>query len=105
MQMALLPLPRAAGPGKTWLMTTNALAGRLAGIMRRLTGTVREMNDAVRRTSEIRLTGPLGFGDEVPATYAEFLLRTSATSVHEPTAARRQLTPRDGGSADRSCRC
>jgi len=72
-------------------MTTDALAGRLAGIMRKLADTVREMNDAVRRTSEIRLTRPLGFGDEVPATYAEFLLRTSATSVHEPTAARRQL--------------
>jgi hypothetical protein len=86
-------------------MTTDAHAGRLAGIIRKMAGTVREMNDAVRRTSEAGLTRPLGFGDEVPATYAEFLLRTSATSVHEPTAARRQLARRDGGSADRSCRC
>ena len=82
-------------------MTTDALAGRLAGIMRKLADTVREMNDAVRRTSEIRLTRPLGFGDEVPATYAEFLLRTSATSVHEPTAARRQLA---AGQRRSACR-
>ena len=86
-------------------MTIDALGGRLADIIRKMAGTVREMNDAVRRTSEIRLTRPLGFGDEVPATYAEFLLRTSATSVHEPTAARRQFARRDGDSANRSCRC
>jgi hypothetical protein len=64
-------------------MTTDALARRLAG-------TVREMNDAVRLMTEIRLARSLGFDDEVPVTYAEFLLRTSATSVHEPAAARRQ---------------
>ncbi|HEY6790171.1 MAG TPA: hypothetical protein VI365_22970 [Trebonia sp.] len=64
-------------------MTTDTFARRLAG-------TVREMNDAVRLMTEIRLARSLGFGDEVPATYAEFLLRTSATSAHEPTAACRQ---------------
>jgi hypothetical protein len=97
MHMALLPLPGAAGRGKTGRMTTDALARRLAGTVREMTGTVREMtctvremNDAVRLMTEIRLARPLGFDGEVPATYAEFLLRTSATSVHEPSAARRQ---------------
>jgi hypothetical protein len=64
------------------------------------------MNDAVRLSTEIRLSRGLGFGDQPPATYAEFLLRTSVTSVHEPSAARRQTGAwRDGGSQDRSCRC
>ena len=55
MQLALLPLPRAASPGKTEDMTTDALAGRLAGIMRKLADTVREMNDAVRAMVNQRL--------------------------------------------------
>jgi hypothetical protein len=59
-------------------------------LLRRVASTIREMNDAVRLSTEFRLSRGLGFGDEPPATYAEFLLRTSATSVHEPSAARRQ---------------
>jgi hypothetical protein len=62
-------------------------------LLRRAASTIREMNDAVKLSTEFRLSRGLGFGDEVPATYAEFLLRTSATSAHEPSAARR------------SCRC
>jgi hypothetical protein len=73
-------------------------------LLRRVASTIREMNDAVKLTTELRLSRELGFGDEPPATYAEFLLRTSATSVHEPSAARRQAAGRDGGSEDRSCR-
>jgi hypothetical protein len=74
-------------------------------LLKRVAGTIREMNEAVRLTTELRLSRGLGFGDEPPATYAEFLLRTSATSVHEPSAARRQAAGCDGGSEDRSCRC
>ena len=74
-------------------------------LLRRVANTIREMNDAVKLTTELRLSRGLSFGDEPPATYAEFLLRTSATSVHEPPAARRQSAGRDGGSGDRSCRC
>jgi len=77
-------------------MNTNNLLCRLVGI-------IREMNDAVKLMTEIRLTRELGFGNEAPATYAEFLLRTSATSVHEPTAARRQQIARADGSPDRKC--
>jgi hypothetical protein len=78
---------------------------RTNNLLRRVASTIQEMNDAVRLTTELRLSRGLGFGDEPPATYAEFLLRTSATSVREPSAARRQAAGRDGGSEDRSCRC
>ena len=75
-------------------------------LLRRVASTIREMNDAVRLSTEFRLSRGLGFGDEPPATYAEFLLRTSATSVHEPSAVRRQAAAgRDGGAQARSCRC
>jgi hypothetical protein len=73
-------------------------------LIRRVASTIREMNDAVKLSTEFRLSRGLGFGDEPPATYAEFLLRTPASSVHEPSAARRQAG-RNGGSEDRSCRC
>jgi hypothetical protein len=58
-------------------------------LLKRLADTIREMNDAVKLTTELRLSRGLGFGDEAPATYAEFMLRTAASSVHEPSAARR----------------
>lgn len=74
-------------------------------LLRRLTDTIREMNDAVKLTTELRLCRGLGFGDQAPDSYAEFLLRTSTTSVHEPSAARRQACGRDDGCGDRSCRC
>ena len=74
-------------------------------LLRRVANTIREMNEAVRLSTEFRLSRGLGFGDEPPASYAEFLLRTSAASVHEPSAARRQAAGGDGGSGERSCRC
>ena len=74
-------------------------------LLRRVANTIREMNEAARLSTEFRLSRGLGFGDEPPASYAEFLLRTSAASVHEPSAARRQAAGGDGGSGERSCRC
>jgi hypothetical protein len=56
-------------------------------LLRRIAGTIREMNDAVTRTTELRLSRGLALADEPPATYAEFLLLTAATSIHEPSAA------------------
>jgi hypothetical protein len=56
-------------------------------LLRRVANTIREMNEAARLSTEFRLSRGLGFGDEPPASYAEFLLRTSAASVHEPSAA------------------
>ena len=58
-------------------------------LLRRLTNTIREMNDGVKLSTELRLSRGLGFRDEAPATYAEFLLRTAGTPAHEPSAARR----------------
>jgi hypothetical protein len=84
--MALLPLPEPADPADNGHMNANNL-------LRQLVDTIREMNDAVKLSTEFRLSRGLGHTDEPPATYAEFLLRTSATSIHEPSAARR------------SCRC
>jgi hypothetical protein len=81
--MALLPLLLSADLGENSDMNVNNL-------LRRMANTVREMNDAVKLTTELRLSRGLAFGDEAPATYAEFLLRTSATSVHEPSAACRR---------------
>jgi hypothetical protein len=74
-------------------------------LLKRLANTIREMNDGVKLSTELRLSRGLGFRDEAPATYAEFLLRTSGTSAHEPSAARRQAFGGDGGSRDRSRRC
>ena len=62
-------------------------------LLSRVASTIRELNDGVKLSTEFRLSRGLGFRDEAPATYAEFLLRTSATTAHEPSAARR------------SCRC
>jgi hypothetical protein len=58
-------------------------------LIKRVASMIRELNDGVKLSTEFRLSRGLGFGDEAPDTYAEFLLRTSATSVHEPSAARR----------------
>jgi hypothetical protein len=58
-------------------------------LLRRITGTIGEMNDAVKLSTELRLSRALGRTDQPPATYAEFLLRTTVTSCHEPSAARR----------------
>ena len=98
MRMALLPLEAPGRSRENGVMTTNNL-------LRRMANTIREMNDAVRLTTGLRLSRGLGFGDEAPATYAEFLLRTSATSTREPSAARRQAGARERGPQNRSCRC
>jgi hypothetical protein len=57
--------------------------------VRQLTAILSDMHYAVQRMTERRLTRPLGISDEVPGNYAEFLLRTSVSTVHEPSARRR----------------
>jgi len=66
------------------------LAGKIAAV-------VGEMNDAQRRMAMLRiapdryLTNP----NEAPATYPEFLARTSGPLLHEPSARHRgRLAPR-----------
>ena len=60
------------------------LAGKIAD-------TVSEMNYAQRRMTALRLSlDPYAFEpDEGPATYDEFLARSSGPLLHEPSASRR----------------
>jgi hypothetical protein len=50
---------------------------------------VGEMNYASRRMFELRFASAVGESDQAPDAYAEFLLRTSGVSIHEPPAHRR----------------
>ncbi len=58
---------------------------------RRVAAAVSEMNEAQRRMADLRTTQDryLINPDEAPATYDEFLARTSGRLLHEPSASRR----------------
>ena len=58
----------------------------LASLARRVQAVLSEMNYASRRVTALRLSQGLEQSDRAPDTYAEFLLRTSVTSLHEPPA-------------------
>jgi hypothetical protein len=66
-------------------------ADQLRRVGRRVAAVVAEMNEAQRRMTVLRiaqdryLINPV----EPPATYAEFLVRTSGPLLHEPEASRR----------------
>jgi len=64
-------------------------ASWVATFARRVHDTVSEMNYASNRLLELRLSCSLGESDQAPDTYAEFLLRASAVTLHEPSARRR----------------
>jgi hypothetical protein len=55
-------------------------------IARRVRAVVSEMNYASTRATALMLTNGLEQSDRAPDTYAEFLLRTSVATVHEPPA-------------------
>jgi hypothetical protein len=55
-------------------------------IARRVRATLSEMNYASTRVTALRLSDGLEQSDRAPDTYAEFLLRTSVVSIHEPPA-------------------
>ena len=66
-------------------------ADQLRRVARRIAAVVGEMNEAQRRMAVLR-TAPDRYliqPDEAPATYAEFLARTSGLLLHEPAASRR----------------
>lgn len=73
--------------------STSPAAGQRASWIVRLARGVRdaisEINYATNRASALRLTCGLGETDRAPDTYAEFLLRSSAATRHEPQARRR----------------
>ena len=50
---------------------------------------LRELNWATKRTTALRLSYGLAESDRAPDTYAEFLLRSRLTLIHEPPARRR----------------
>ena len=66
-------------------------ADQLRRAARRIAAVVVEMNEAQRRMTMLRIAPDrhLIQPDEPPATYAEFLARTSGPLLHEPAAARR----------------
>ena len=62
----------------------------LASVVRRgsrgFQAVLSEMNYASARMTALRLSEGLEQSDRAPDTYAEFLLRTPVTSLHEPPA-------------------
>jgi hypothetical protein len=58
----------------------------LARLARRVQAVLGEMNYASTRVTALWLSRGLEQSDRAPDTYAEFLLRTSAASLHEPPA-------------------
>jgi hypothetical protein len=55
-------------------------------LARRIRSALSEMNYASSRVFALRLSQGLESPGRAPDTYAEFLLRTSVTSLHEPPA-------------------
>ena len=53
---------------------------------RRVRAVLDEMNYASARLTALRLAAGYEPSDRAPDTYAEFLLRTSVVTVHEPPA-------------------
>jgi hypothetical protein len=58
----------------------------LASLARRVQAVLSEMNYASARATALMLCDGLEQSGRVPDTYAEFLLRTSLTTLHEPPA-------------------
>jgi hypothetical protein len=67
-------------------------ASWIVGLARRVHDVVSEMNYANTRATELRLSYGLAESDRAPDTYAEFLLRTPGTSLHEPPARCRRVS-------------
>ena len=83
--MALLPLAGGRGIGHRGRMDTFWVYS----LARRVHDVVGEMNYASKRVTELRLGYGLAESDRAPDDYADFLLRTAATTRHEPSARRR----------------
>jgi hypothetical protein len=77
--MALLPL---AGPRRS----DDAGHMDVRSLARRVRAVLDEMNYASARVTALKLSEGFEPSDRAPETYAEFLLRTSVVSLHEPPA-------------------
>ncbi len=61
-------------------------ASWIVRLARRVRDVISEMNYAGTRASALMMSYGLAEPDRAPDTYAEFLLRTTAVTVHEPPA-------------------
>jgi hypothetical protein len=68
------------------LVNMDIYRSRAARLVRAVCDAVSEMNYASRRLFALRFSAAVGETDRAPDTYAEFLLRASAVSLHEPPA-------------------
>jgi hypothetical protein len=80
--MALLPLAVIRRHGNAGHMDFSTLAS----LTRRVHAVLNEMNYASARMTALRLSTGLEQPDRAPDSYAEFLLRTPVTTLHEPPA-------------------
>jgi hypothetical protein len=80
--MALLPLAGVRSRSDAGYMDFSTISR----IARRVQAVLSEMNYASARVTALRLSEGLEQSDRAPDTYAEFLLRTSVISLHEPPA-------------------
>ncbi len=64
-------------------------ASWVAGFAHRVHHVFSEINRANKRAAMLMLSYGLAESDRAPDTYAEFLLRSRATILHEPTASKR----------------
>jgi hypothetical protein len=88
--VSLLPLLVIAAVHQAEYMNLSARlpAGRIRSFARRICAVIAECNYAQRRMAELS-TAPdryLFDPDAAPATYTEFLYRTSGLLQHEPSA-------------------
>jgi hypothetical protein len=80
--MAFLPLAGSPSQSDAGHMDFSTLAS----LTRRVQAVLSEMNYVSTRMMALRLGKGIEQSDRAPDTYAEFLLRTSVTSLHEPPA-------------------
>jgi hypothetical protein len=64
-------------------------ASKIFCLARRVRAAISEANYATTRLNQLMLSYGLAETDRAPDTYAEFLLRSPAASLHEPPACRR----------------
>lgn len=69
----------------------HQLAGAARTAVRTMAGVIEECNYAQRRMLQLRLNPERHVinNDQAPATFAEFLFRTSGLLIHEPAADKR----------------
>jgi len=62
------------------------MASRIVRVARRVRDVIIEIHHANQQASAYLLSYGLAETDQAPDTYAEFLLRATAASTHEPPA-------------------